>query len=150
VASCCESWYGLERGRIEPASPDARAGELRRPLSAMAQHALRARQPCRPGGARLGEVDGAHARADVDKADQRARDLDADRRLRLLRGAADVRRQDDVGQALQLCARGAACPSHCRPGGCARAAWVAWLHAAAARPKGRAQRRLNIPDVHTR
>jgi len=105
----------------------------------VAQDALRARRPCRPRGARLREVDGAHARADVDEAYQRACDLDADRRLRLLRGATNVRRQDDVGQALQLCARGAAPSSRLRPGGWGvrLSSSSAWLLAAAARPRGR-------------
>ena len=49
----------------------------------------------------LREVDRAGGRARVHELDQRARDLAADRLLRLLGRAADVRREDDVGQALQ-------------------------------------------------
>ena len=55
--------------------------------------------------ARLREVDRARARPAVDETDQRRGDLPADGRLRLLGRPANVRRQDHVGQALQLCAR---------------------------------------------
>ena len=49
----------------------------------------------------LREIHRADGRADVGIVDQLARDLVADALLRLLGRAADMRRQDDVGQALQ-------------------------------------------------
>nr|POE56575.1 hypothetical protein CFP56_33547 [Quercus suber] len=63
----------------------------------------------------LGQVDGAGGAAAVDVLDQRLGDLDADGRLRLLRRAADVRRQQHVGRAAQVRGPGVECGVEVRP-----------------------------------
>ena len=57
----------------------------------------------RTGVGHLWEVDSAGGSAPVDILGQRGRDLAANRRLRLLGGAPDVRREDHIPQALKLC-----------------------------------------------
>lgn len=53
------------------------------------------------GQLNLRKIDGAHGRSDVGILDQLSRDLSADALLGFLSGAADMRCQNDIAQALQ-------------------------------------------------